>query len=65
MPIKNVIFLLFFLNAIPGLAQSSASSNVSTFKIEAPQLDTIRTIRIYLPAGYETSTGKLPGVVHA
>ncbi|WP_268137185.1 alpha/beta hydrolase [Salinimicrobium sp. TH3] len=60
MPFKNIIFLLFFLNAIPGLAQNSASSNVSTFKIEAPQLDTIRTIRIYLPAGYETSQENYP-----
>lgn len=41
-------------------AQQTASKNVSTFTTEAPQLDTIRKIWIYLPESYSTSTSKYP-----
>lgn len=36
-------------------SQSTASSNVSTFEIEAPQLDTIKRIWVYLPESYQNS----------
>lgn len=41
-------------------AQSTASKNVSTFSIQAPQLDTIKKIWIYLPKSYKTSNKKFP-----
>lgn len=41
-------------------AQSTASKNVSTFEIEAPQLDTIRKIWVYLPRDYHTSAQNYP-----
>lgn len=55
MSLKNAIFLLLFPVAGAALAQSTASSQVSTFQIEAPQLDTVKTTRIHLPANYGAS----------
>lgn len=49
-----------FLCALAGRAQSTASQNVTTFEIEAPQLDTIKKIWIYLPEGYKTSEKRYP-----
>jgi predicted alpha/beta superfamily hydrolase len=40
--------------------ESTASKQVSTFTIEAPQLKTNRKIWLYLPKNYETSTKKYP-----
>jgi predicted alpha/beta superfamily hydrolase len=40
--------------------KSTASPQVSTFTIEAPQLKTTKKIWIYLPKGYSTSTKKYP-----
>lgn len=61
MPLKKVIFLLLFLaTSFLSFGQSSASRQVKIFDIEAPQLDTVRTIRIYLPVGYETTDDKYP-----
>ena len=48
-------FLCYNLNA-----QSTASKNISTFEIEAPQLDTVRKIWIYLPENYKNSDKKYP-----
>lgn len=43
-------------------AQSTASKQVTNFTIEAPQLDTIRTIWVYLPKNYENSEKAYPVV---
>jgi predicted alpha/beta superfamily hydrolase len=40
--------------------QSTASKQVSTFTIEAPQLKTTKKIWVYLPKNYVTSTKKFP-----
>ncbi|HER40340.1 MAG TPA: alpha/beta hydrolase, partial [Salinimicrobium catena] len=37
---KRIILTIMFLCALAGRAQSTASQNVTTFEIEAPQLDT-------------------------
>ena len=70
--IRKIIFcvLLFTANA-KTLAQnpspqaeqttkSTASKQVSTFTIEAPQLKTTKKIWLYLPENYSTSTKKYP-----
>ncbi|NJW53223.1 alpha/beta hydrolase [Salinimicrobium oceani] len=62
MPLKNVIFALLFSVSISAAAQSTASANVKTFQLEAPQLDAIRTIRVYLPAGYDSAKERYPVV---
>lgn len=41
-------------------AQSTASKNVSTFTITAPELSTQKKIWVYLPEGYESSRKKYP-----
>ncbi len=40
--------------------QSTASKQVSSFTIEAPQLKTTKKIWVYLPKNYSTSTKKFP-----
>lgn len=61
MPLKTLIFVLLFLASSPlSFGQSSASSRVKIFDIAAPQLDTVRTIRMYLPLGYENTDEKYP-----
>lgn len=51
------LFLFFFkINA----QESTASKQVTTFTMEAPQLKTHRKIWLYLPKNYETSTKKYP-----
>tara|TARA_R100000935_G_C2809954_1_gene154504 strand:- start:145 stop:972 length:828 start_codon:yes stop_codon:yes gene_type:complete len=52
--------VVIILTALPVMAQSSASKNVSTFTIEAPQLDTIKKIWVYLPESYGLKTKKYP-----
>ncbi|MET0944861.1 MAG: alpha/beta hydrolase-fold protein [Flavobacterium sp.] len=44
--------------------QSTASKNVSTFTIEAPQLKTTKKIWIYLPEGYSASAKKKYSVIY-
>ncbi|SHH24003.1 alpha/beta hydrolase [Flavobacterium defluvii] len=51
-------FIIIFLWMISGNAQSTASKNVSTFIIEAPQLKTTKKIWIYVPENYSVSTKK-------
>jgi alpha-glucosidase len=41
-------------------AQSTASKQVRTFTIAAPQLDTLKTIWVYLPKNYENSEKAYP-----
>lgn len=58
----KLFFLLpifLFLNKTSA-QESTASKQVSTFTIEAPQLKANRKIWLYLPKNYETSTKKYP-----
>ena len=52
------VFLILFVVKIYG--QSTASQQVSKFQIEAPQLDTIKTIWVYLPKSYQNSSKRYP-----
>jgi predicted alpha/beta superfamily hydrolase len=60
--ILKQLFLLFFLvlfcNA--NAQESTASKQVSTFTIEAPQLKSTKKIWVYLPKDYAASTQKYP-----
>ena len=51
------LFPLFFLLTF---TVCNAQKNVSTFMIEAPQLQTSKKIWLYLPENYATSTKKFP-----
>lgn len=51
---------IFFLFISSGYAQSTASPRVKTFEIEAPQLDTIKKIWVYIPKSYENSDKRYP-----
>jgi predicted alpha/beta superfamily hydrolase len=51
------LLLLFYKAAAQ---ESTASKQVTTFRIEAPQLKDSRKIWLYLPKNYETSTKKFP-----
>lgn len=53
-------FLLFGLFFNSKARESTASSQVSTFELEAPQLKTTRKIWVYLPKSYATSQKKYP-----
>ncbi|MBJ7879365.1 alpha/beta hydrolase [Gelidibacter salicanalis] len=53
-------FILSFGCTALGHTQSTASAQVSTFSIEAPQLQTIKTIWVYLPKTYSDSTNSYP-----
>jgi len=57
-------FIFIFFWMISGNAQSTASKNVSTFTIEAPQLKTTKKIWIYLPEGYATTVKKKFSVIY-
>lgn len=58
---KKNLLLLLLLNMFVGFSQeSTASKNVSTFTIEAKQLNTTKKIWVYLPENYTTSTKKYP-----
>ncbi|MFD2518746.1 alpha/beta hydrolase [Salinimicrobium flavum] len=52
---KYICLLLLLLISLSALPQSTASKNVSSFSIGAPQLDTIKKIWVYLPEAYQTS----------
>lgn len=56
---RYLFFVAFLLNFTLN-AQGTASKNVHLFEIEAPQLDKIRTIRVYLPEGYSASKENYP-----
>lgn len=53
-----VFLLIFILNKID--AQSTASKQVTTITVKAPQLDTLKTIWIYLPKEYHNSKKNYP-----
>jgi alpha-glucosidase len=53
-----LLILAFILNI--ATAQSTASKQVTNFIIDAPQLDTTKTIWVYLPKSYETSKKEYP-----
>lgn len=55
-----IFLIILLLVEVPTKAQSSASKNVSTLLIEAPQLDTIKQIWVYLPESYKSSQKKYP-----
>ncbi len=59
-PKSLLFFFTFLLIGITAQAQSTATKNVSTFTIEAPQLDSIKKIWVYLPESYATSSKKYP-----
>ncbi|WP_299112976.1 alpha/beta hydrolase-fold protein [uncultured Winogradskyella sp.] len=53
-----IIFFVFLANTIE--SQSTASKQVTKFTIAAPQLDTIKTIWVYLPKDYQNSKKSYP-----
>ncbi len=59
---KKTTLILFFLQyiSLSCSAQSTASKQVSTFSIEAPQLKTHKTIWVYTPKSYSDSEKKYP-----
>lgn len=52
-----IISIVFFINTS---AQSTASKEVTAFVIAAPQLDTLKTIWVYLPKDYQNSKKNYP-----
>ncbi|HLA56102.1 MAG TPA: alpha/beta hydrolase-fold protein [Flavobacterium sp.] len=56
---RYIITAIFFISAFAN-AQSTASKQVSTFMIDAPQLGGQKKIWMYLPKNYTTSTKKYP-----
>jgi len=56
----TLTFLFFFTTVNNFSQESTASKQVSTFTIEAPQLQTSKKIRTYLPKNYTTSNKKYP-----
>jgi predicted alpha/beta superfamily hydrolase len=57
--ITFLFILLFFVNTLFS-QESTASKNVSTFTIAAPQLNCTKKIWLYLPNGYAASKKKYP-----
>lgn len=55
-----ILFFVFFISQIT--AQSTASKQVTKFVIAAPQLDTLKTIWVYLPTNYQNSEKRYPVV---
>lgn len=55
-----LIFLLLFLTVKVNAQQSTASKQISTFTIDAPQLESKKKIWLYLPKNYDTSTKRHP-----
>ena len=53
-------FLIVILTVLPTMAQSTASKNISTFSIQAKQLDTIKKIWVYLPESYSSNNKNFP-----
>ncbi|MDR5590740.1 alpha/beta hydrolase [Christiangramia sp. SM2212] len=60
MKLTSFCLFLFLAFSINSFSQSTASPNVTTFELEAPQLDTIKKIWVYLPESYKTSENKYP-----
>ncbi|MBT8296658.1 MAG: alpha/beta hydrolase, partial [Gramella sp.] len=60
MRLRSFLLSICLSVSFVSLSQSTASPNVSTFEIEAPQLDTIKNIWVYLPESYSKSDKKYP-----
>lgn len=60
MTYHKFILLAFLLASFSLLAQSTASKQVTTFTIEAPQLETQKKIWVYLPKDYQSSKKSYP-----
>ena len=60
----KIIFALLslFTFSIINAQSSTASNQVSSFLLEAPQLNTTKKILVYLPKNYATSNKKYPGI---
>ena len=54
--IISIVILIFNFT----FSQSTSSTQVSTFKIQAPELNTEKTVWIYLPKNYKISSNKYP-----
>lgn len=61
---KKIFLIILLLFTLIGKAQSTASKNVSTFTIEAPQLNTSKKIWIYLPEDYSKNIQKKYSVIY-
>ena len=62
MRLKHLLLLFFVINLNNLNSQSTASEQVTKFTIAAPQLDTLKTIWVYLPKNYENSKKHYPVV---
>ncbi|MFH7002223.1 alpha/beta hydrolase [Flavobacterium bizetiae] len=51
-------FIMLWITSVTNAQESTASKNVSTFTIEAPQLKTTKKIWIYLPKDYSATAKK-------
>lgn len=51
-------FIMLWITSVTSAQESTASKNVSTFTIEAPQLKTTKKIWIYLPKDYSATAKK-------
>jgi len=51
-------FIMLWITSVTSAQESTASKNVSTFTIEAPQLKTTKKIWIYLPDNYSATAKK-------
>lgn len=60
MSIQRLLTLLALILGISVQGQSTASKQVSTFTIEAPQLETQKIIWVYLPKNYQNSKKAYP-----
>ncbi len=61
---KRIFLAVLLLFTLIGKAQSTASKNVSTFTIEAPQLNSSKKIWIYLPENYSNDIKKAYSVIY-
>lgn len=52
--------ILFFISLKSNAQENTVSKNISTFTIEAPQLNTQKKIWVYLPENYKSSNKKYP-----
>jgi predicted alpha/beta superfamily hydrolase len=57
---RTISIVILFITMLSAAQEHTATNQVSTFTIEAPQLGTQRKIWIYLPKGYESSKKKYP-----
>lgn len=56
----KVLFLFFGLSILGACGQASGTSEIRIIEHQAPELDTLKTIRIFLPASYHNSEKRYP-----